>query len=173
MIRVNFLVGTVTRLIGNMKNTLLGKVAKTSVWDVSQIETFLDSAVLPARVSCITTKGYPYIMSLWFLYDAQCLYCSVQKRTLISKWLQNNPLCGFEIAGDNAPYKGVRGRGVASVTGAINNPVLPLLVDKYLGDRTSSLAFSLLSRKETELTLTIKPSWMTSWDYSKRMFESN
>ena len=92
-----------------------------------------------------------------------------ETKTLISKWLQNNPLCGFEIAGDNAPYKGVRGRGVVSVTSAINNPVLPSLVDKYLGNRNSSLAFSLLSREETELTLNIKPTWMTSWDYSRRM----
>ena len=169
MIRENFLIGMVARLLGNMKNTLLAKVAKTSVWDIRQIESFLKSAVLPARVSCITTNGYPYIMSLWFLYDAECLYCSVQRKTLISKWLQNNPLCGFEIAGDNAPYKGVRGRGVVSVTSAINNPVLPSLVDKYLGNRKSSLAFSLLSKEETELTLNIKPTWMTSWDYSKRM----
>ena len=135
MIRENFLVGMVARLLGKMRNTSLERIASSSVWDINQIEQFLKSAVLPARISCITTDGYPHIMSLWFLYDSQCLYCSVQRRTLISKWLQNNPLCGFEIAGDNAPYKGVRGRGKVSITGAVNNPVLPLLVDKYLGSR--------------------------------------
>ena len=161
----------VVRLLGNMNNTFLDRVAKASVWNSSQIEQFLKSAILPARISCITSEGYPYVMSLWFLYDDQCLYCSVQKKTFISKWLQKNPLCGFEIAGDNAPYKGVRGRGEVAITGAVSNPVLPLLVDKYLGSRTSSLAFSLLSREKTELTLAIKPSWITSWDYSKRMVE--
>lgn len=173
MIRVSFLVGMVARLLGSMKNTSFERVAKASTWNISQIEQFLKTAILPARISCITTEGYPYVMSLWFLYDAQCLYCSVQKKTLISKWLQKNPLCGFEIAGDNAPYKGVRGRGEVLITGAVNNPVLPLLVDKYLGSRNSPLAFSLLSREKTELTLIIKPSWMTSWDYSKRMVKSS
>ena len=173
MIQENFLVGMVARLLGKMRNTFSERIASASVWDINQIEQFLKSAILPARISCITTDGYPHIMSLWFLYDSQCLYCSVQRRTLISKWLQNNPLCGFEIAGDNAPYKGVRGRGKVSITGAVNNPVLPLLVDKYLGSRTSPLAFSLLSREETELTLVIKPSWMTSWDYSRRMVKSD
>lgn len=163
----------VARLLGSMDNTStsLNRVAKASVWNTGQIEQFLKSAILPARISCITFDGYPYVMSLWFLYHAQRLYCSVQKKTSISKWLQKNPLCGFEIAGDNPPYKGVRGRGEVLITGAVINPVLPSLVDKYLGSRTSPLAISLLSREETELTLTIKPSWMTSWDYSKRMVE--
>ena len=130
MIQENFLVGMVARLLGKMRNTSSERIASASVWDINQIEQFLKSAILPARISCITTDGYPHIMSLWFLYDSQCLYCSVQRRTLISKWLQNNPLCGFEIAGDNAPYKGVRGRQFNYQ--AVNNPVLPLLVDKYL-----------------------------------------
>ena len=162
----------VVRLLGNMNNTSLERVAKASTWNINQIEQFLKSAILPARISCITTEGYPYVMSLWFLYDA-CLFCSVQKKTLISKWPQKNPLCGFEIAGDNTPYKGVRGRGEVLITGAVNNPVLPSLVDKYLGSRNSPLAFSLLSKEETELTLVIKPSWMTSWDYSRRMVKSD
>ena len=173
MTQASFSIGMVARLLGDMKKSLSDIVADTSVWNIGQIEQFLKSTVLPARVSCITTNGYPHIMSLWFLYDSHCLYCSVQKKTLISKWLRSNPLCGFEIAGDHAPYKGVRGRGVVSVVHAAINPVLPLLVDKYLGGRDSSLAFNLLSREETELTLVIKPSWMTSWDYSRRMVKSD
>ncbi len=147
----------------------LNTIAVSSTWNPNQIEHFLRDTKLPARVSCITGDGYPHIMSLWYIFEEEYLFCSVQKKTLISKWLLNNPVCGFEIAGDNAPYMGVRGRGDATIIEAVDKPVLPVLVDKYLGGRTSALSRNLLSKKETELTLRIKPCWLTSWDYSKRM----
>jgi len=43
------------------------------------------------------------------------------------------------------------------------------LLDRYLGSRDSGFATWLIERASTEVAIRIEPTWLTSWDFSKRM----
>ena len=141
-------------------------------WVATAIETYLNEVVLPCRLSYITEDGFPHVMSLWYAYESGEFLFSVQRNVIAVRRLQAEPRCGFEIAADTQPYRGVRGRGTASVVSARERPVLESLIDRYLDDEDSSLARWLRSRPESEVTIRVKPTWITSWDFSARMNEN-
>ncbi|MFT7689166.1 MAG: hypothetical protein ACI9FB_004534, partial [Candidatus Azotimanducaceae bacterium] len=85
------------------------------------------------------------------------------------KLLSKNAKCAFEVAPNDPPYKGVRGRGEVTLTRDGVDETLHTLISRYLGDSNNSLAKWLLSRAEQEYVLEIKPTWITSWDYGHRM----
>ncbi len=67
------------------------------------------------------------------------------------------------------PYRGVRGRGLARLHEERGGEILRLLVERYLGDTTSSLARWLLSRADSEAAIAIEPMTFLSWDFQERM----
>ena len=144
-------------------------VAASSAWPLAKIETYLVEAALPCRLACVTEAGFPHVTSLWYLYRDGELLFSVQRSAMISSWLSENPKCGFEVAVNEPPYVGVRGRGTASVAPATDDTVLRSLIDRFLGEENPDLARWLLSRTATEITLSVRPQWLTAWDYGKRM----
>ena len=80
-----------------------------------------------------------------------------------------DPNVGFEIALNAPPYKGVRGKGNATLTKENVSDTLHEVIVRFLGDTTSNLARWLLGRADEEYVIEIAPSWITSWDYSERM----
>lgn len=144
-------------------------IAETSAWSLAKIETYLSETALPCRLACVTADGFPHVTSLWSLYRDGELLFSVQRSAMLSSWLQENPRCGFEVAVNEPPYAGVRGRGTASVKPATDDTVLRALIDRFLGDDNPDLARWLLSRTATEMTITVRPHWVTAWDYGERM----
>jgi hypothetical protein len=144
-------------------------IRKSSAWDVAGIEKFLQNTLIPLRLSCLSRTGYPLISSLWFYHDADALWCATQAEAHIAALLEINPQCGFEVAGDAPPYRGVRGQGRAMLSKADGADVLGRLIDRYLGSRDSDFARWLLARGDKEVSIRIEPEWLTSWDYASRM----
>jgi nitroimidazol reductase NimA-like FMN-containing flavoprotein (pyridoxamine 5'-phosphate oxidase superfamily) len=144
-------------------------IASNSAWSHGEIESYLSGTTLPCRLACTTADGYPHVMSLWYLYRDGQLWFSVQRNTKFTHWLSDNPRCGFEIANNEPPYVGVRGRGTATTVQAADDTVLRDLIERFLGDDNPGLANWLLSRTATEITLTVRPHWLTAWDYRTRM----
>ena len=144
-------------------------IASNSAWSHGEIESYLSGTTLPCRLACTTADGYPHVMSLWYLYRDGQLWFSVQRNAKLTQWLSDNPRCGFEIAVNEPPYLGVRGRGTATTVQAADDTVLRGLIDRFLGDENPGLANWLLSRTATEITLTVRPHWLTAWDYRTRM----
>lgn len=144
-------------------------ISANSDWPLAKIETYLAEATLPCRLACVTDGGFPHVTSLWYLYRDGELLFSVQRSAMLAAWLEENPKCGFEVAVNEPPYIGVRGRGTAVVTPATDDSVLRKLIDRFLGEENPDLARWLLSRTATELTLRVRPHWLTAWDYGKRM----
>lgn len=146
------------------------KVAKSSAWNRQEIDRFLEETVIPVRLAVFDDK-YPLVVSIWFQWDAGAgaLLCASHEGAKLVRLLQSNAHCAFEIAGDDPPYKGVRGRGQVLLERAHANDVLTSLIDRYLGNREHSLAKWLLSRIEEEFVIRIEPTWLTSWDFSARM----
>lgn len=144
-------------------------IRSTSTWDARGIEQFLLDAMMPVRLSCLSRNGAPLICSLWYLYDDGVIWCATQRSAQIARLLQADRRCGFEVAGDAAPYRGVRGQGRATLSDAAGPALLLRLIDRYLQRRDSAFAKWLVARQENEVAIGIEPEWFTSWDYTIRM----
>ncbi len=144
-------------------------IRKTSAWSSAEIGAFLQDARIPLRLACATLDGTPLICSLWYLHDAEGLWCATQKRAHLVRLLRRDAHCGFEVAGDTMPYRGVRGQGEARLSENEGPAVLLRLIDRYLGQRDSGFARWLIARSHDEVAIHIRPAWLTSWDFSRRM----
>jgi nitroimidazol reductase NimA-like FMN-containing flavoprotein (pyridoxamine 5'-phosphate oxidase superfamily) len=144
-------------------------IRRGSAWSAREIESFLQQAAIPVRLACLAANGAPLICSLWYLYDEGAIWCATQQDARLVTWLRADPRCAFEVAGDDPPYRGVRGQGDAVLSAADGPAVLGRLIDRYLGTRDSGFARWLLSRQDGEVAIRIDPHWLTSWDFSRRM----
>jgi len=142
---------------------------RTGPWSPDEIATFLDAQRIPLRLACRTTSGWPLVASHWFLRRDGALWCATQADAKIVRYLAAEPRCGFEVAPDGMPYRGVRGQGRAAIDPADGPAVLRELVRRYLGDESSGFARWLLGRSATEVAIRIEPVRMRSWDFSRRM----
>ena len=146
------------------------KISKSSAWDQSRIFSFLSENTIPVRLAVIQDK-HPLICSVWFSVEAETLVirCVSHGKSQLIKSLMADPNVGFEIALNAPPYKGVRGKGNATLTKENVSDTLHEVIVRFLGDTTSNLARWLLGRADEEYVIEITPSWITSWDYSERM----
>ena len=147
-------------------------IRDSSAWDATVITEFLRNSRIPVRLAAVSASGSPLICSLWYAYADGAIWCATQRDAYFAGLLRNNPLCGFEVAADSLPYRGVRGQGRASLSDTAGPDTLAQLIDRYLENRESSLAQWLLARKTDEVAIRIEPVWLTAWDYSQRMSDA-
>ena len=140
-----------------------------SAWTAGDIERFLVETEIPARIACTAGNGVPLVCSLWYQYSDGALWCATPRRADLVAMLAREPRCGFEIAGDAAPYRGVRGQGRATLVPAEGPAVLGRLVDRYVRNRDSGFPRWLLKRQSEEVAIRIDFQWLTSWDFTARM----
>ena len=145
------------------------RILGSSAWQRDEIETFLAHTVIPIRLAAVDAEETPVVMSLWFAFENGTIWCATQQTARFAKLLQARPRVGFEIAGDQPPYHGVRGQGEVELSTDEGATTLERLIDRYLGNRDSGLARWLLDRRETEVAIRIRPEWITAWDYRQRM----
>ena len=124
---------------------------------------------IPIRLACIKPSGSPSVISLWYVHINGKIYCATQKAAKIVSYLQKNPVCGFEIAGDKPPYKGTRGEGTVKILEEKGSEILNILVQKYLGEKESSLSKFLKKNSSSEVAIEITPQKLFNYDYTKRM----
>ncbi len=134
-----------------------------------KLESMINDTKIPIRLACITSTGSPIVMSLWYTIIGEKIYCATQKKAKIITHIQNNPICGFEIATDSPPYRGVRGHGKVKVIEHMGKDILGILIDKYLGKKISTLSEFLRNNSENEVAIEITPEKLFTYDYSKRM----
>lgn len=144
-------------------------IRPTSSWTAAQISDFLLRTEIPVRLSCLSGNGAPLICSLWYLYDDDALWCATQRNARLVEFLNADPRCAFEVAGDAMPYRGVRGQGRVTLSEHEGPDVLLRLIDRYLHGTDSDFARWLIGRKQDEVAIRIDPAWFTSWDFSRRM----
>ena len=138
-------------------------------WSLHQVETFLGEAVIPMRLAGVRGDGFPQVVSVWFRYRGGRLQCVSHRDSFLVALLQANPKVGFEVAPNDPPYYGVRGRGIAELQALGDSDALEHLIARYLGSGKSRVGNWLLSRREEELLITIEPLRLFSWDYRQRM----
>ncbi len=144
-------------------------IANDSDWSTDRITAYLADTAIPLRLACLTDAGWPFVSSLWFVPDGQELLACVQQDAFVARRFADDPRCGFEVGGDDPPYRGVRGRGEVAIESDGREAVLERLIARYLDAGNAELGDWLRSRIDTEVVLRIRPRWMTAWDYSGRM----
>jgi nitroimidazol reductase NimA-like FMN-containing flavoprotein (pyridoxamine 5'-phosphate oxidase superfamily) len=138
----------------------------------------LTNSKIPIRLACLSISDWPIVVSLWYTYLNEKVYCATQNTAKVVKYLRKNPKCGFEIAGDSFPYRGVRGYGKALIVENKGEEILRMLIQKYLMGKETTISslklYKLLLSKEhlqNEVAIEIIPAAMFKWDYKKRMID--
>lgn len=135
------------------------------------VQYLIDSNI-PIRLACLSTLDWPTVISLWYAYIDGKFYCATQNTAKIVRYLERSPKCGFEIAGDSFPYRGIRGYGKISILHDKGEDILRILLQKYFkGKEASPLHKLLLSKKhlENEVAIEITPARIFEWDFKERM----
>ena len=136
-------------------------------WDAKQIGDFLSDSVIPIRLA--TAGEWPMVQSMWFRYEAGRLWCATQRNSVLVARLGRNPRCGFEVAADQPPYRGVRGYGSARIAAEDGQQTLLNLIDRYLGQENQGLRQWLLQRADDEVAVVLEDLAVSTWDFSGRM----
>lgn len=133
------------------------------------IDEFISNSKIPIRIAFMKSPNVPAVISLWYVCNDDKIYCATQKSAKIVSYFKKNSTCGFEIASDKPPYKGIRGEGIIKILDETGAYVLDLLIEKYLGEKESKLSKFLRNNSKTEVALEITPQKIFHFDYSKRM----
>ncbi len=136
------------------------------------VDSLINSVKIPIRLSCILPNGAPCVLSLWYTCKDGKIYCATQKSAKVVSYLEKNNLCGFEIAADTPPYRGIRGHGIAKIRHDNGNEILDILIGRYLKNTDSKLANFLRSNAKNEVSIEITPKRIFTYDYTKRMSDS-
>lgn len=140
----------------------------TGVWDRARVDEFLESARIPVRLGCRTPADEPWIVTLWFAWDG-AIHCATGADADVVEFIAHDDRVSFDVSTNDTPYRGVRGRGVATVSPDDGKARLRELMERYLGDTDSKLGERLLAADREEVHVRIDPDRLHSWDYSGRM----
>lgn len=141
----------------------------TGTWDRAETEAFLTSETVPIRLSCRTRGDDLWMLSLWYRYRDEAVWCATSASADVVDYLSHDDRVAFEISTNSMPYKGVRGNGTASVDPDSGKALLSELLERYLGGTDSPLAERLLSPERDEVRIRIDPARVYTWDFSDRM----
>ena len=134
-----------------------------------ELQIMWSNAKIPIRIAFVDSNNEPKVISLWYVCINGKIFCATQKSAKIVKHLKENPICGFEIAADSPPYKGLRGKGIVRILENNDKKILRILMDKYLDDKESKLSQFLEDNSKTEVAIKITPKKIINYDYSQRM----
>lgn len=137
-------------------------------WNRDRVDEFLSTTRVPVRIGCRTPADAPWIVSLWYSWDG-VIHCATSADAALVDFLAHDDHVSFEVSTNDAPYKGVRGRGRATVTDDDEKAMLRSLLTRYLGGTDSDLADRLLQPDREEVHIKIAPRRLHTWDYTGRM----
>jgi nitroimidazol reductase NimA-like FMN-containing flavoprotein (pyridoxamine 5'-phosphate oxidase superfamily) len=144
-------------------------VTVTGPWSSDDVASFLGTQTVPIRLGCRRPDGDPWMLSLWYRYRDGVFECATSADADVVSYLSHDPVVSFEVSTNDPPYRGVRGNGETTVTPDAEKTVLRDLIERYLDGTDNPLAQRLLSPDREEVTITLTPDRLHSWDYSERM----
>jgi general stress protein 26 len=136
------------------------------------VESFLGSR-LNLQLATIDENGYPNIQPVWFYHDKDnnklyILTSSTTKKTLN---VRNNYKVYFSVDESNNPYKGVKGRGTATIIKDQTTIISAAekICTKYYGSLDNPASKSMIDRSKEQdaVVIEIKPKFFSTWDFSK------
>ena len=137
-----------------------------------EVNKFLKSKLL-LQIGTIDDEGDPNIHPVWFDYDVdrEKLLVITPKITKKVKNIRSKPIVYFSIDDENITYKGVKGKGTATI---IEDPKRTVLYGekiymKYLGTLDHPVPKMILdsAKKGNHVVLEISPRFFSTWDFPK------
>ena len=93
------------------------------------------------------------------------------KKTNKSQNVRERPTIYFCVEDGNSPYKGVKGKGVATISEDLQTviSISNVIIMKYLGtlDNPMAKAISERSKSGEGIIIEIKPKFFSTWDFGK------
>jgi nitroimidazol reductase NimA-like FMN-containing flavoprotein (pyridoxamine 5'-phosphate oxidase superfamily) len=136
-----------------------------------EVDNFLESK-LNLQFATTDEQGEPNIQPVWFYYEKnrEKLIITTSKLAKKTQNLLNKPTVYFSIDDENLPYKGVKGKGIATIEDP--NRTVPQgdrISMKYLGtlDHPIAKMISDRSKKGEVVVIEISPKFFSTWDYGK------
>jgi nitroimidazol reductase NimA-like FMN-containing flavoprotein (pyridoxamine 5'-phosphate oxidase superfamily) len=151
---------------------IISATTETPGMTKKEIDRFLESKLM-LQISTIDEKDEPNIQPVWFYYDKnrEKLLVTTSKISKKTKNLRNKPILYFSIDDENFPYKGVKGKGSATIVEDPNRTVSEgeKISIKYLGTLDHPIAKMITehSKKGDNVVLEINPKFFSTWDYGK------
>ena len=139
-----------------------------------EIKDFLETSRLNLHLGTSDEKQEPNVHPIWYHFDrlSDKLYVETSKASKKMSNVRKNKTVYFCIDEPNPPYKGVRGKGEATIHEDIdfNVPISERILAKYLGDLEHPMAKQLLSyvKGGESAIIEITPDYYSTWDNSKR-----
>lgn len=157
---------------------------RTGPWSADETAAFLRESTAPVRLACRTPRDELWMLSLWYEWESGTddagggpddaergpeLRCATGADADVVGFLREHDDVAFEVSTNRPPYRGVRGRGRATIEPDEGKALLRRLLERYLGGTDSALAATLLDADREEVRIRIAPTRLHSWDYSDRM----
>jgi general stress protein 26 len=136
------------------------------------VESFLGSR-LNLQLATIDENGYPNIQPVWFYHnkDNNKLYILTSSTTKKTLNVRNNYKVYFSVDESNNPYKGVKGRGTATIIKDQTTIISAAekICTKYYGSLDNPASKSMIDRSKEQdaVVIEIKPKFFSTWDFSK------
>ena len=137
-----------------------------------EAEKFLESK-RTLELATTDEKGEPNIQPVWFYDDKDegKLLIITSKLAKKTQNLRNRPTIYFSIDDANPPYKGVKGKGNATIVEDPNRivPQAEKISIKYLGtlDHPAAKEMADRSKNGEGILVEISPNFFSTWDFGK------
>jgi general stress protein 26 len=137
-----------------------------------EVDSFLENK-LNLQLATIDSRGWPNIHPVWFYYDKnnEKFLLTTSKLAKKTENLRVRPTVYFSIDDENSAPKGVKGRGIVSIS---EDPRKTLsdgdrISMKYLGTLDHPVARMISDgiKKGEVVLVEISPKFFSTWDYSK------
>jgi PPOX class probable F420-dependent enzyme len=151
---------------------VVGAITGTPSMSKEEVDAFLESK-LNLQIGTIDDEGDPNIQPVWFTYDKdreKFLIITPKSAKKIQN-LRKKPNVYFSIDDENFPYKGVKGKGVATIVEDPDRtvPEAKKINLKYLGTLDHPIPRMILesAQKGNHVLIEIMPRFFSTWDFAK------
>ena len=136
----------------------------------SQVNEFLTNSKLNLLLGTLDEKGEPNVHPVWYLYENGNLYVETSKTAKKAQNVRNKNTVYFCIDDEKIPYKGVRGKALATIIKEVPKmlPIAEKIMVKYTGSLENNVAKFLLDgvRSGSSVLLELEPKYFATWDHS-------
>jgi nitroimidazol reductase NimA-like FMN-containing flavoprotein (pyridoxamine 5'-phosphate oxidase superfamily) len=151
---------------------IISAISGTPSLSKEEVDSFLERK-LNLQIGTIDEEGDPNIQPVWFDFDKDREKFLIITPKVAKKVqnLRNKPNVYFSTDDENFPYKGVKGKGIATI---IEDPkrTVPLgekINMKYLGTLDHPIPKMILdsAKKGNHVVVEIDPKFLSTWDFAK------
>ncbi len=137
-----------------------------------ETRNFLSNGKLFARLGTVDKKDEPNVHPVWYHFENDKIYFETGKNSKKALNIEYKSTVYFCIDDTTEPYKGVRGKGVATFVNNTqkNLSIVEKLLLKYTGSLDNEIAKYLIDTTKTgeSIMVEITPRFFGTWDHGKK-----